>query len=403
MGNKLDTPLGQNRKPHRAGRRRFGPATVGALAGLCLLIAGSLYTALTPDGIAGGAVDLAAVAQQPRDSAPAAADEHSGIETGTVPARTSGRSGADIHEELTGDGLTVTTFRPGARESDGPLVLDGGAPGQDLRVAHLPEEGLLEETAFGAIPTVGPGGKRPVDAYARSWSQTRGARIAIVVGGLGLSQTGTQYAIQTLPEEVTLAFAASGNSLTRWRQEARRGGHAILLQVPMEPFNYPAVDPGRDTLTIDAGADDNLADLHRSMARITNYTGIMNYMGGRFMADAEAFEPVMRDIADRGLLFLDDGSGSQSQAGLLARTLGAPFAEAEIVLDARRERGAILQSLDALERSAIRHGAAIGVASAFDTSVDVIAEWITNASSRNIEIVGVAAIATDPEIARAGN
>ena len=78
MGNKLDTPLGQNRKPHRAGRRRFGPATVGALAGLCLLIAGSLYTALTPDGIAGGAVDLAAVAQQPRDSAPAAADEEVG-------------------------------------------------------------------------------------------------------------------------------------------------------------------------------------------------------------------------------------------------------------------------------------------------------------------------------------
>ena len=39
------------------------------------------------------------------------------------------------------------------------------------------------------------------------------AGVAIVLGGLGLSQTGTQRAIRELPGEVTLAFAASGNSL----------------------------------------------------------------------------------------------------------------------------------------------------------------------------------------------
>ncbi len=63
-----------------------------------------------------------------------------------------------------------------------------------------------------------------MDQYARPWSGARGTRIAIVVGGLGLSQTGTQRAIEALPEEITLGFAASGNSLQRWMQEARRGG-----------------------------------------------------------------------------------------------------------------------------------------------------------------------------------
>jgi polysaccharide deacetylase 2 family uncharacterized protein YibQ len=87
----------------------------------------------------------------------------------------------------------------------------------------------------------------PFDIYARPWSgSTRDTRVVIIVGGLGLSQTGTQHTqLQTLPEDITLAFAANGNSLQRWMQEARRQGHEILLQVPFEPFDYPANDPGR--------------------------------------------------------------------------------------------------------------------------------------------------------------
>ncbi len=100
---------------------------------------------------------------------------------------------------------------------------------------------------------------------------------SIVVGGLGLSQTGTQRAIRLLPASVTLAFAATGNSLQRWMQEARRGGHELLVQVPFEPFDYPANNPGRDTLLINSSETQNLARLHNAMATITNYTGIMNY------------------------------------------------------------------------------------------------------------------------------
>ena len=86
----------------------------------------------------------------------------------------------------------------------------------------------------------GPGRARA----ARAWR--------IVIGGLGLSQTGTQQAIAKLPPEVTLAFAPQGNSIGRWMQEARRKGHEIVMQVPLEPFDYPNVNPGRNTLTVAA-------------------------------------------------------------------------------------------------------------------------------------------------------
>lgn len=235
-----------------------------------------------------------------------------------------------------------------------------------------------------------------MDQYARPSSGARGVRIAIVVSGLGLSQTGTQRAIAELPEEITFAFAASGNSLQRWMQEARRGGHEILLQVPLEPFDYPANDPGPETLLTTKPAARNIENLHKAMGEITNYTGVMNYLGGRFLSDPAAMEPVMRDIGKRGLLFLDDGTSAQSKTAAIAKGTELPYAFADLQLDGQLDINAVLKKLDELERIARKNGQAIGVASAFDESVDAIAKWSEEAAMRGIEIVGVAALSNDP-------
>ena len=137
------------------------------------------------------------------------------------------------------------------------IIRDPSSIGQDLRIAHLPDKALIEQSETGPLPMRAADGRRPVDVYARPWSGARGARVAIVIGGLGLSQTGTQEAIEKLPPEVTLAFAPQGNSIGRWMQAARREGHEIVMQAPLEPFDYPNVNPGRNTLTVAATAEDN--------------------------------------------------------------------------------------------------------------------------------------------------
>lgn len=310
----------------------------------------------------------------------------------------SGNSGADVSTTLTREGQFVTTVSPRERDTDGPLILSGaGSVGQDARMAHLPVPELLEISDFGRLPIRGEDGTRALEAYARPWSGARGARIAIVVGGFGLSQTGTQYAIDTLPEEITLAFAASGNSLQRWLQEARRNGHEILLQVPFEPYDYPRNDPGPHTLIIEDGSKQNLSDLHWALARINNYTGIMNFMGARFLSDADSTEPVMRDLAKRGLLFLDNGTSAQNLTKPLASAVGVPFAATDIVVDNNVNRGEIMKILDEAERVARRNGSAIATALAFATSVDAVAAWANEAKARGIEIVAVSALVEDPE------
>jgi polysaccharide deacetylase 2 family uncharacterized protein YibQ len=250
---------------------------------------------------------------------------------------------------------------------------------------------------MGPLPIRSVDGRRPVDVYARPWSGTRGARVAIVIGGLGLSQTGTQYAIQKLPGTVTLAFAPQGNSLDRWMRDARQSGHELLMQVPLEPFDYPNVNPGRNTLTVEASPAENLRLLHWALSRITNYTGVMNYMGGRFVADENAMEPVMKDLAQRGLLYLDDGTSARSVAPQLALKDGVPFAEGDLTIDASRDRGDILKKLDQLEATARAKGFAVGTGSAFQVTVDTVADWIGEAIKRGVEIVPVTAVMSDPE------
>ncbi len=333
--------------------------------------------------------DPSLASSTPAATGPASGSSDSGM------MRSDPNSGAQVERTLTDDGSVVTKYTPRQRGDGGPVLINAQRIGQDPRVAAQPNAALLEDTPQGRLPIVGPDGTRPMDQYARPWSGARGTRIAIVVGGLGLSQTGTQHAIQQLPEAVTLAFATSGNSLQRWMQEGRRTGHELLLQVPFEPYDDPGSDVGPGMLRISASAKENLSRLHEAMGRITNYTGIMNYQGGRYLADVNSLEPVFRDLSKRGLLFLDDGTSAQSKTETVSKAVNLPHSFADLTLDGQLQADAILKKLDELERIATRKGSAIGVASAFDESIAAIKKWTEEASQRGIEIVGVSALARE--------
>jgi polysaccharide deacetylase 2 family uncharacterized protein YibQ len=263
----------------------------------------------------------------------------------------------------------------------------------EIPLSSSAEPGLIEQSSFGPLPRVAPDGARPREAYARRAGIVgEGASaIVIVVGGLGLSQTGTQDAIAMLPEDVTLAFAPYGSSLQRWVDEARSEGHEVILQVPLEPRNYPQENPGEHTLLVSADGGANRQDLHWIMSRMTSYAGVMNYMGARFTSDERALVPFLGEIGERGLYYLDDGTSLASLTSAVGEALRVPVITADLVVDADRSPGAIQRELAALESMALTSGLAVGVASAFPESVDAIAGWIANAEARGLVIVPASA------------
>lgn len=381
----LDKPLGQSLPPVHARRRINRVAAWGAALGALLFVVSMSiavrerpFRTVEPETAAQMASkDAAGSGQKPVGKSPSV----------TV---TSGGSGG---------GPSIIKINPSTdATSTGAIVIsDPTAMHQDLRVAHIPDRALLEDSDKGPLPIRAADGRRPFDVYARSWSGARGARVAIVIGGLGVSQTGTQEAIANLPPEVTLAFASQGNSIGRWMQEGRRTGHEVIMQVPLEPFDFPSVNPGRHTLTVEASPDANIDNLQWVLARTTNYTGVMNYMGARFTSDSAALQPVMAELGRRGLLYLDDGTSVRSVASQLAQENGVPFVAADAVIDTVQERGAILDKLDQLERTARAKGVAVGTGSAFGLTVEAVRSWAAEARRRGIEIVPISAVANDPQ------
>jgi polysaccharide deacetylase 2 family uncharacterized protein YibQ len=254
---------------------------------------------------------------------------------------------------------------------------------------------LVEASPYGSIPRTANDGVRPLDVYASPAAlaaDRRATRIAIVVGGLGISTATTNDAIAKLPGAVTLAFAPYGNDLQKLAARARGTGHEILLQLPMEPFDYPDNDPGPKTLLSSASATQNLDRLHWMMSRIQGYVGVTNYMGARFTAAEKSFSPVVRDIGKRGLLYLDDGSSPRSIAAHSAQDAKAPFLKADVVVDSSPNWADIDSALAKLEMIAANKGFAVGTATALPVSVERIARWVKAAQARGIHIVPVSAI-----------
>ncbi|ESZ18677.1 MULTISPECIES: divergent polysaccharide deacetylase family protein [unclassified Mesorhizobium] len=398
IGSDIERPLGQAVRPPRAARRISAGVVAATVVALAVIgVSGAIalrerpfrkpeeVAVSTPKATA--VVEPAAPVTEPAPKAEAAS-KASIPKTGGSKASGSKTGGPQIIHMQTeaGDGP------PGAI-----VIHDPSTTGQNLRIAHIPDRALVESGETGPLPVRAADGRRPFDVYARPWSGARGARVAIVIGGLAVSQTGTQAAIAKLPAEVTLGFAPQGNSIGRWMQAARQSGHEIVMQVPLEPFDYPNVNPGRNTLTVVATPDENLENLRWALSRTTNYTGVMNYMGARFSADAAAMGPLMAELGRRGLAYVDDGSSARSLAPELALKNGVPFAAGDTSIDAVRDRGAILKKLDELEATARAKGFAVGIGSAFDLTVDTVSSWVIEAKKRGIEIVPISAVAVDPE------
>ena len=253
---------------------------------------------------------------------------------------------------------------------------------------------LVEVSKHGQIPKIGADGVRPLDAYASPLPIAAGnadSMIAIVITGLGVSAAGTGDAISKLPAAVTLGFVPYGSELPRWVARARGTGHEVLLQIPMEPFDYPDNDPGPQTLTANAPKDQNIDRLHFFMSRTQGYVGITNLMGARFTANDEALSAVLAETSKRGLLFVDDGSSPRSITAKAAAKTKAPFLKSDLVIDTKAEWADIDAALVKLEAIATEKGVAIATASSLPVTIERIARWAKTLEARGIRLVPVSA------------
>jgi uncharacterized protein len=365
---------------------------IAVMAGLFLLLAGWLAVVRDPQGgepfavaVIERTIPVARTVPPAQDAAAPAADP-------AHPPAADGRSTAGDLEEASG----VKVVRQGGGDAPGALVIHVPSPGA---LVPAPDKRLVERSRHGILPRIGADGARPAEVYARPAAPPPAklaGRIAILVGGLGLSQSSTADAIAKLPPPVTLAFAPYGTDLERQAARAREEGHEIMIQVPMEPFDYPDNDPGPHTLTLSSQPAETLDRLAWVMSRLVGYVGLSNYMGGKFTSSESALAPVLKEVGGRGLVYLDDGTSPRSLAPSLATALKVPAGRADLTVDTVPKASAIDDQLARLETIAREKGLAVGNASALPVTIERLSQWAKGLEARGFQLVPVTAAIAQP-------
>jgi polysaccharide deacetylase 2 family uncharacterized protein YibQ len=270
-----------------------------------------------------------------------------------------------------------------------------------------PDLALLEDGPFGPLPRIAPDGRRPFLAYARPFNlEDRRPKVAVLLVGLG-QQREIVDAVLTLPAPISLQFSAYTPELPALVARARSAGHGVLLELPMEPADYPPSDLGPHTLLSAGGRDENLARLDWVLARASGYVALAG--GGAGFAGSAQAEPVLDVLARRGLALIELGD---RQLAPVAAGAGLPYVSARRTIDENPSGPAIDRALAALEAEASATGSALGVARGHPMSLERLRQWATTleakglvlapASAVLIEQAGLAGeLATDPPRAAA--
>jgi uncharacterized protein len=404
----LNAPLGLKKK--QAGFRP-PPYTALATAGLLgVFIATFAIWALSNNDPLGGepmvtvAVDRTAddgAAAQRKPLAATKAESRPTVRN-AMPADSDGHPKAPSREQVPDKAENPPQEKVAGRNEQTVTIIDGKSGArQEVKIPSSAEPAiiatdpqLMEMTRNGPIPRIGPDGQRAALAYAKPvTAKPNSPQIAIVITGLGVSASGTADAINKLPGPITFAFAPYGVDLERVAGKARGLGHELLLQVPMEPFDYPENDPGPQTLTTSLSPEQNIERLQWAMSRFQGYVGVSNYMGARFTASEASFLPIIREISKRGLIFVDDGSSPRSLASQIAGGSSLAFAKSNLVLDTVPSAVEIDRALVRLEGMARENGMAVAFAAALPVTIERIAIWARTAENRGFTLAPITAAA----------
>jgi uncharacterized protein len=362
------------------------------VVGVGTLVLAGLYAALVDDP-RGGEPTAVAKIEARKTVMPAQVAETQAQPVTPAPPP-GNRMTASESEEQSG----VSVVRPGGAEAPGGVIIRVPER-QSVKMAPAPDRRISERTQVGLLPKLGEGGVRALDVYARPYAApaalATAPRIAVLVGGMGISQNATSDALSKLPSQFSLAFAPYGSELERGVQRARANGHEVFLQAPMEPFDYPDNDPGPHTLLTGPKATENLERLRWVMARFSGYVGIVNYQGARLMSDEAALKPVVEEIAGRGLMLIDDGSSPRSLL-VPAGMPKTPTLRANFVIDVSTRPDAIDRELAKLELLARERGSALATATVLPVTVERLARWARTLENRGLLLVPVTALPRTP-------
>jgi polysaccharide deacetylase 2 family uncharacterized protein YibQ len=199
-------------------------------------------------------------------------------------------------------------------------------------------------------------------------------RIAIIIDDLGYdSEVAFSFIQLGLP--LTFSLLPSAPFTERIAREASETGYEVMLHLPMEPKNYPSVNPGPGALLLSMDEYEIRQVLDKNLRKIPGVSGVNNHMGSAFTEDGDRIRVVLKELKKKNLFYIDSRTTNNSAGFTLASELGVPVAGRSVFLDNDIAPKAIKIQMERLLNLARHSGTAIGIAHPHKETLEILEEY----------------------------
>lgn len=262
---------------------------------------------------------------------------------------------------------------PDTHKSDG---FDKPAPVyEDISELPLktPQSGLMEKNGHPIVYEVfeGLGDIRKEPSAVKPLPGDVTAKIALIIDDIGYDKN-IAMALHTLEPNISfsvLPWSPFGRITSRMLADK---GAEIMLHLPMEPMEYPAVNPGPGALLTSMPPDVLIAQLEKNLGEIHGVSGVNNHMGSMFTTRANQMNQIFTILKKKNLFFIDSRTAKNSRCRASARLLQVRFAERDVFLDNVQKVGYITGQFAQLKKIAKKHGAAIGIGHPYPATLETL-------------------------------
>jgi len=166
----------------------------------------------------------------------------------------------------------------------------------------------------------------------------RHARIALVLYGFG-DDPAAADSVFALPAPFAVALLPAGRASPALFKAAHRRQREVVMLLPLEPVNYPQVNPGPGTLLVTMKPARIASAVDHYLDQAGAVCAVANHMGSLATQDMTVMTAVYRTLRQHRLPFVHVMPAAGAVCKTLASEMGVGYEEAGAVLDTEpRER-----------------------------------------------------------------
>ena len=200
-------------------------------------------------------------------------------------------------------------------------------------------------------------------------------RVAIIIDDIGYDHVLADKFIE-LGAVITLSVLPYSPFHNRIINNAKKNGIEIMLHLPMEPVEYPHVDPGKGALFTSMTADELITTLNQDLDSLSCVKGVNNHMGSKMTTVSFQMNQIFSILKKRELFFIDSRTTHETLCRSSARLLRIPFAKRDVFIDHIQDSGFIRKQIKQLVSIANRQGESVGIAHPHPETYKVLSEML---------------------------